>query len=78
LIDSTAGIAAAIMHEDSDGEADDTDHQKLGRCHIMWQQTWSCFLVLRTTGPDHVPSHTATPVLGVAASVLSVFIKTDK
>jgi hypothetical protein len=63
------------MYEDSDDKDDDSDHQKLGRIHTMWQQTWSSFLVLRTTGSEHVPSHITTPFLGVAASLLSVFVK---
>lgn len=63
----SASTATAAMHEDSDDEDDDSDHQKLGRFHTVWQQTWSCFLVPRITGPEHVPPNTATPFLGVAS-----------
>ena len=73
----TASTATAAIHKDSD-EDDDSDHQTLGRCRIMWQQTWSCFLVLRITGPEHVSSHTGTPFLGVTASLLSVFVRTGE
>ena len=73
----TASTATAAMHEDSDNE-DNSDHQKLGQYHTVWQQTWSCFLVLRITGPEHVPSHTATPFHGVTTSLLAVFVITDE
>jgi hypothetical protein len=74
----SAGTATAAMHKDSDNEDNGSDHQKLGQCHAMWQQTWSCFLVLRMTGPEHISTHTATPFHGVTASLLSVFVKTDE
>ena len=74
----TANIATAAMHEDSDDEDNDSGHQKEGRCHAMWQQIWSCFLILRMTGAEHIPFHAASPFHGVTASLLSVFLKTDE